>query len=253
MKKGQAKFAYYFKLFLVFFTLISFHSNGYADQSNSDPLEGFNRAIFTFNDTLDIYFLKPIATLYNKIMPKPLNQGVHNVFNNISNTYVIAEDLLQLHFYQMTSDLWRLGINTTIGIGGLFDVANRIGLPQYYNDFGMTLAYWGWKNSTYLVVPFYGPYTIRDAFSLPVDYFSFSVYPYIEPLYLRYEIYAVGVVDRRAQLLKVQEIMEEASFDKYLFVRNAYLQHRAYLIKENTSRTYADVATHLCAASNGTG
>lgn len=198
-----------------------------------DPYENFNRGVFAFNDKLDTYFLKPIAAVYNTIIPKPLNMGIHNVFNNLNNLYNIPNDLLQFNFYQMTSDIWRLGINTTLGIGGLFDVASRIGLKPYQNDFGLTLAKWGWHNSNYLVLPFYGPNTVRDGLSMPVDYYAFSIYPYIDPRSVRYSAYALGVVDRRAQLLKVQSIMEEAAIDRYVFIRNAYMQRRAYQIEQN--------------------
>lgn len=205
-----------------------------------DPLEGFNRAMFTLNDKIDIFILKPVATVYNKIMPRPLNKGIHNAFFNINTIPTVADDLLQANFYQATNDIWRIGINTTIGIGGLFDIAERMKLKPYSNDFGLTLARWGYTDSNYLVLPFFGPNTIRDAIGLPVDYFGFSVYPYITPPSLRYEIYGLGVIDRRAQLLKFQEVMEEASYDKYVFIRSAYMQRRAYQIEENNHRSYYD-------------
>lgn len=205
-----------------------------------DPLEKFNRAMFTFNDKLDIYILKPVATFYNAIMPRPLNQGIHNVFLNIGNLPTIANDILQFNFYQMANDMWRLGINTTVGIGGLFDIAGRIGLEPYSNDFGLTLAAWGYDNSTYLVLPFFGPNTIRDGIGIPVDYYAFSIYPYIKPYKTRYAIYGLGIIDRRAQLLQFQSVMEEASLDKYIFVRNAYMQRRAFQIEQNEHRSFAD-------------
>jgi len=211
----------------------------------TDPYEPFNRAMFTFNDKIDKYFLKPIATVYNKIMPKPLNVGVHNFFNNIGTIPTIINDLLQFHFYQMTNDLWRLGINTTVGVGGFFDMATRMKLPFYINDFGLTLATWGYKNSNYIVLPFFGPNTIRDGVGIPVDYYAFSVYPHIQPPSLRYQIYAVGIVDRRAQLLQYQKVFEEATYDEYLFMRNAYLQRRNYQIEQNAHRGYQDQCAQL--------
>jgi phospholipid-binding lipoprotein MlaA len=206
-----------------------------AQQSTytKDPLERFNRVMFTFNDKLDIYIMKPIAKFYNTIMPKPLNQGVHNFFNNIGELPTIANDVLQFNFYQFTNDLWRLGINTTIGIGGLFDIATRMGLPYYDNDFGLTLAHWGYTESTYLVLPFFGPNTIRDGIGMPVDYYGFSIYPYITPQSASYELYGLGVIDSRAQLLQFQPMLEEVAIDKYVFIRNAYMQHRTYQIEQN--------------------
>lgn len=204
----------------------------YASQANGDPLEPFNRAMFTFNDKLDIYLLKPAATVYDAIVPTPINLGIHNFFNNLNNVPTIANDILQLNFFQALSDIWRLAINTTIGIGGLFDVAERIGLKPYANDFGLTLARWGYKKSTFIVLPFFGPYTFRDGIGLPVDYYAFSVYPYVNSQTIRYILFGVGVIDRRAQLLQYQSVVDEVALDKYTFVRNAYLQRRDYQIEE---------------------
>lgn len=205
-----------------------------------DPYEKFNRGMFSFNDKLDTYLLKPIATFYNTIMPRPLNEGIHNFFLNIGNLPTIANDILQFNFYQMANDLWRLGVNTTVGVGGLFDIADRMGLKPYVNDFGLTLATWGYDNSNYLVLPFFGPNTIRDAIGIPVDYYAFSIYPHIKPYRTRYAIYGLGVIDRRAQLLQFQSVLEEASLDKYVFVRNAYMQRRAYQIDQNQHLSFAD-------------
>lgn len=245
--KKQKRFSFFAAFIASFFILITCCPPGYAAPapmanqiSSSDPLGRYNRIMYGFNDRVDILILKPIAKLYNAIMPKPLNQGIHNFFNNIYNVTSIVNDLLQFNFYQATSDIWRLGINTTIGIGGLFDVASRMNLPQYKNDFGLTMARWGWENSTFIVWPFFGASTLRDGIEIPVDYFYFSVYPYIQPPSLRLEVYGLGVIDRRVQLLRFQNVMEEAAFDKYVFVRNAYLQHRAYQINQVKHLGYKD-------------
>lgn len=211
-----------------------------VNTTNKDPLVRFNRAMFSFNDALDKIIIKPIATLYNKIIPRPLNLGINNFFNNLGELPTIANDILQLHFYQMANDMWRFGINSTLGIGGLFDVASRMDLKYYKNDFGLTLAYWGYQPSTYLVLPFLGPNTFRDAIGIPVDYFEFSVYPYIQPQSLRYQIFGLWIIDRRAQLLKYQSVMEEAALDKYVFFRNAYMQSRAYEIEQNKHLDFKD-------------
>ncbi|OGT58334.1 MAG: hypothetical protein A3F14_03450 [Gammaproteobacteria bacterium RIFCSPHIGHO2_12_FULL_43_28] len=206
----------------------------------SDPFERFNRAMFSFNEAADKVVLKPVATLYSNIIPKPLQKGVHNFFVNIRTVPTIANDLLQFNFYQATNDIWRFGLNTTVGLGGLVDVASCVRLKPYENDFGLTLAKWGYKNSNYLVVPFWGPNTFRDAIDLPVDYFAFSVYPYIHPRSTRYAVYGVGVVDRRVQALKFQGLLDEAALDKYVFFRNAYMQQRAYEIEKNQHLSYKD-------------
>lgn len=207
---------------------------------NQDPFEGLNRAIFAFNEKADQYALKPVANVYNTIMPKPLNQGIHNFFNNFGQLPTIANDILQLNFYQAANDSWRFIINSTVGILGFFDVASHMGLNYYANDFGLTLARYGWKNSTYLVLPLFGPSTIRDTVEIPVDYNLFSLYPYVEPQSRRYIIYGVGVVDRRAQLLQYQGVFEEVAIDKYVFMRNAYMQRRAHQIEEVKHLSYQD-------------
>lgn len=210
----------------------------FADQQIKDPYEKFNRGIFAFNDHLDTYILKPIAQFYNKIIPRPLNLGIHNFFNNLNNIPTIINDILQFNFYQAANDAWRLGINTTLGIGGLFDVAKTMGLDPYINDFGLTLARWGYKDSNYFIIPFLGASTIRDALGIPVDYYGFSVYPYIQPQSTRFEVIALGVVDWRAQLVKYQSVLEEVAVDKYAFQRDAYIQRRAYQIKQNEHLGY---------------
>lgn len=212
-----------------------------------DRFEKVNRAVFKFNDVLDTMFLRPVATLYNKIMPRPLNRGIHNFFNNIYTVPTIANDLLQLNIYQAMNDTWRLGINTTIGIGGLFDVASCMGLEPYTNDFGLTLATWGWCNSEYVVIPFWGPNTFRDGLGMPVDYYAFSVWPRIHPPRKRYELYALSVIDARAQLLSMQSLLDEVAYDKYIFVRNAYMQRRAFQIEENKRRGCVDRYCPPCA------
>lgn len=201
-------------------------------ETHNDPYEGFNRAMFVFNDKLDIYFLKPLATLYNAVIPKPLNQGINNFFVNLNLLPTIANDILQFHFQRMLNDTWRFGINSTIGVAGLFDVGSRIGLKYHHNDFGLTLATWGWGHSNYLVLPFFGPRTVRDMFEVPVDYYAFSVYPYIHSATISYSLYGLSVMDQRAQLLQYQPLFEEAAIDKYVFIRNAYLQRRTFEIEQ---------------------
>ena len=227
----------FFSVFIIISPL-SYAENYSPENKVNDPLIGFNRKMLDFNENIDIAILKPIATIYNKIIPKPLNQGINNFFNNIHNFPNIANDLLQLHFAQAANDSWRLLINSTIGIGGLFDVAERIKLPLYTNDFGLTLARWGYTNSTYIVWPFWGPSTIRDGIGGNVDYFVFSVYPRIHPARARYGLYALGVVDRRAQLLLLQPMLDEAILDKYSFMRHVYLQGRASQIENNMRLGY---------------
>jgi phospholipid-binding lipoprotein MlaA len=206
--------------------------------TNYDPYIAFNRPVYRFNDAFDTYFFKPVATFYNKIMPRPLNKGIHNVYNNLGNITNVANDVLQLHWYQGLNDLWRLGINTTVGIGGLFDIAERMDLEPYQNDFGLTMARWGWRNSNYLVFPFLGPSSPRDTIGFITDFYVLSIYPYIQPESLQYQVFALGALDRRAQLVKFENVMEAAALDKYVFLRSAYMQNRAHKIEENLEKGF---------------
>lgn len=203
------------------------------NSNNQDPYETFNRPMFYFNDWLDRVILKPVATLYNTILPMPLRKGISNFYNNIDMIPTVINDLLQGNFYQATSDTWRFGINSTIGILGFFDVATEIGLEPNREDLGLTLAQWGWKNSNYLVLPFVGPGTVRDQLSWPLNYQYMSIYPYIHSDNLRYGLYFGGLLVRRAELLHYEGLMETAALDKYTFVRDAYFQRRAYQIQRN--------------------
>lgn len=203
------------------------------NSNNQDPYETFNRPMFYFNDWLDRIILKPVATFYNTVLPMPLRKGISNFYNNVDMIPTVINDLLQGNFYQATSDTWRFGINTTIGILGFFDVATEIGLEPNREDLGLTLAQWGWKNSNYLVLPFVGPGTVRDQLSWPLNYQYMTIYPYIHSDNLRYGLYFGGLLVRRAELLHYEGLMETAALDKYTFVRDAYFQRRAYQIQRN--------------------
>ncbi len=205
-------------------------SSKYPPSHPQDPYEHFNRKVFAFNMALDRAFFRPVATVYDTILPWPVKKGVRNVFGNIGDVTSAANEVLQLHFAQAVADLARVVINTTIGIGGLIDVAVYMGLEKDKEDFGLTLARWGSKDTPYIVLPFLGPYTIRDLVGVPVDYFL-SIWPYIKWDALRYSMQGVYLIQRRANLLPGDKIVDEA-FDPYVFFRDAYLQRRAYLVKE---------------------
>jgi len=197
-----------------------------------DPLEGYNRFAYKVNDTLDKYIAKPASHIYNSVMPRPLNNMVNRAFENLDTIPTVLNDLLQANFYQATSDTWRLAINSTIGIGGAFDVAADMGLEYNVEDFGLTLAKWGWTNSVYFVIPILGPSTIRDALGRPVNY-TMSVFPYIRKVFWRNSLYVWYLLNQRAQLLRFQKVFDQAAIDPYVFTRNAYLQRRAYLIERD--------------------
>ncbi|MGD9108791.1 MAG: VacJ family lipoprotein [Gammaproteobacteria bacterium] len=202
------------------------------NQQQKDPYEKLNRAMFQFNEDLDYLILKPIAKTYNAITPSPVNTAVDNVFNNLTEIPTVINDLLQFNFYQATSDSWRFVINSTVGIGGILDVAKKTGLSRHYEDFGLTLARWGWKDSNYLVIPFLNSSTIRDGISL-IPYYYMTIYPYIRDWRSRYAILAWRAIDIRAQLLRFEKVYRAAAIDRYVLVRSAYLQRRRHLINQN--------------------
>ncbi len=204
-----------------------------ANTPNADPYERFNRIMFQFNEVADRLVLKPVATLFIKIVPKPLTKGLSNFYDNIDTIPTVANDLLQANFYQGTSDAWRLTINSTVGILGFFDVASKMGLEPNKEDFGLTLAQWGYRDSNYLVLPFLGPGTVRDQIGWPINYYLLTIYPYIYPVSTRNELYFTGLVVKRAELLRYQNVLAEASLDDYTFIRNAFMQRRAYQLERN--------------------
>ena len=189
-----------------------------------DPYEKLNRKVYAFNMAVDKVVTKPIAKVYDKVMPKPLNTGVSNFFDNLSLVPTIGNDILQGNLTYTLNDLWRFMVNSTLGIGGLFDVGTHIGLEEHHTDLGITFAKWGWQNSNYIVLPILGPSTMRDAVSYPGNIYM-SPWPYIDPESVRYGLYALDLVDTRAQLLPADKLIEQA-FDPYVFLRSAYLQLR---------------------------
>lgn len=193
-----------------------------------DPYEGYNRMMFKFNEGFDKVIFKPVAHLYNKVIPDPIDEGVTNFFKNLGEPVNVLNDMLQGHLVQALSDTWRFGVNSTAGLLGLFDVAHKIGLEHNKQDMGMTLARWGYHHSAYLVLPFFGPSTIRDTIGMPVDYFA-TPWPYIESVTVTTKLYALDMVDKRADLLKSDEFLNQVSVDDYIFMRDAYLQYRERL------------------------
>lgn len=218
------------KLILIFsITLLSACASVPGGPSEGDPFESYNRAMFSFNDTLDEYILKPVAEGYDAILPRPAKTGVSNFFNNINDIFVVLNDILQFKFKQAIEDASRLVFNSTIGLYGLIDVATPMGLPKHNEDFGQTLATWGVADGPYIVLPFFGPRTLRDT----SDIIILATY---DPLYeienkdALYGAIFLKTIDTRYKLLKVSRIVEQAALDKYSFIRDAYLQNRKNLI-----------------------
>ena len=205
---------------------------GVADRHTAgpkDPYEPFNRKVFAFNDTLDTYALKPVATAYTKVVPSPIRTGVHNFFGNFSDAWSAVNQLLQGKPGDAGSMTLRVLTNTTIGIGGLFDPATSLGLERKSEDLGQTLGVWGLEPGPYLVLPLFGSSDIRDGLALPAD-------TYVSPALLVPKFWqgvavdAVGVVDTRAGLLGASQMLDELAFDRYTFMRDAYITRRRSLV-----------------------
>ena len=190
-----------------------------------DPWESMNRSVARFNDKVDDNVLKPVASGYRNVVPDLIQTGVRNVFNNFADMWSTVNNLLQLKPANTAESLGRVIVNTVFGIYGIFDVATYIKLERHPEDFGQTLGYWGVPNGPYLVLPLFGPSTLRDGASMPVD-FAVSPTKLISDIPTRNEVFALRLVSKRAELLKSGSMLEEASIDKYSFTRDAYLQYR---------------------------
>jgi phospholipid-binding lipoprotein MlaA len=194
-----------------------------------DPYEPFNRKMFAFNDTLDTYALKPVATAYKNVVPSPVRTGVHNFFGNFSDAWSAVNQLLQGKAGNAATMTMRVLTNTTIGIAGLFDPATDLGLERKSEDLGQTLGRWGLEPGPYLVLPLFGSSDIRDGLALPAD-------TYVTPALLvpstwqKIGVDAVGVVDARAGLLGASQMLDELAFDRYTFMRDAYVTRRRSLV-----------------------
>lgn len=198
--------------------------------TNSGPLEQMNRATHEFNTTVDGIFLKPVARTYRHITPAFVRTAVRNFFSNIDDVRVVANDVLQLNFIQAASDLSRVVVNTTLGGGGVINAADSLfGLKKNHEDFGKTLAHWGVGAGPYVVLPFFGPSTVRDSFGIGFD-FLLDPIPAADHISSRNSLIAGKTVESRAGVLSFDDLIIG---DEYLFLRGAYLQHREYVVNEN--------------------
>ena len=193
-----------------------------------DPWEGANRKIHKFNDGADRAILKPLAKGYERVFPKFIRRHIHNVFRNIATPSVAVNQLLQGKGKLSASDASRFLINSTVGIGGLFDVATAAGLTEHEEDFGQTMVVWGVGGGPFVSIPLRGPATTTHAFGMLVEAFA-NPLRLISPARDRYIVYGVSLVDLRAELLLAESLVVG---DEYLFLRDAYLQRREYLIND---------------------
>jgi phospholipid-binding lipoprotein MlaA len=208
--------------------------SGCAGPNPRDPYEGFNRAMFKFNDTVDEYALKPAATAYRNVLPSFVQTGVNNFFGNLADVWSAVNNLLQGKGEAGMSDVSRVALNSTLGIVGLFDIASEAGLQKHKEDFGQTLGNWGVPSGPYLMLPLLGPSTVRDTAALPLD-IKGDIWAYKEPVYIRNTGTAVRAVDQRANLLDASSLLEDAALDRYEFIRDGYLQRRESQIYDGES------------------
>jgi phospholipid-binding lipoprotein MlaA len=201
-------------------------------QNPRDPFEKFNRAMFTFNDTVDRYALKPAATAYKEHTPSFLQTGINNFFGNLADLWSAANNLLQGKGQDGMNDLTRVGLNSTFGLLGVLDIASEAGIRKHNEDLGQTLGYWGVPSGPYVMLPLLGPSTLRDTAALPADLWG-DPWSHKFPVGWRNTGIAVRAVDQRAVVLDASNLLEEAALDRYEFIRDGYLQRRE-------SRVYDD-------------
>ena len=195
-----------------------------------DPWESFNRQVHGFNEGLDEAVVKPVAIAYQDVTPALLRTGVSNFFGNLSDAWSLVNNVLQLKPKESIETLARVGVNTTIGLAGVLDVATQLNLQKHNEDFGQTLGRWGVPTGPYLVLPLLGPSTLRDTAALPV-YWHGNLIGGLDDSTLRNSLTALRVVDLRAGLLRASQMIDSAALDKYSFTRDAYLQRRRSLIR----------------------
>jgi phospholipid-binding lipoprotein MlaA len=208
-------------------------ATGCASLSQDDPFESYNRKMDSFNNRLDRAVAKPLAKAYVKVTPAPVRGWVGNFFSNLGDPWIGVNNLLQGKPVDALSDFMRFMVNSTIGIGGLLDVATEAQIPKHDEDFGLTLGRWGVGSGPYLVLPLLGPSSLRDAVGLSLDTYAASGSQLVSHVPTRNTITAVHFVDKRARFLGGERTLEEGSLDKYRFMRDFYLQQRRYKVDDN--------------------
>ena len=196
-----------------------------ANPNPADPFESFNRGTHKFNDTVDRAFLRPVAVVYEDVVPRLVRTGVNNFFFNLTDFWSMANSVMQLNMEQSALTFMRLNVNTFFGLGGILDVATEVGIERHPEDFGQTLGRYRVPPGPYVVIPFLGPSNVRDGASLLVDYQG-GLVSNVNDIPVRNSMYALKYVDLRAELLKVDRLVQGAALDEYSFIRDVYLQHR---------------------------
>lgn len=200
----------------------------------SDPLEGVNRVFFGLNEVVDILIVTPTVNVWNAIVPSPVRNGVSNVFSNLDDVYAGLNHALQGNGTQAAVDFQRVAVNTTIGLGGIFDVGTKVGLQKVYGDFGQTLGVWGAAPGPYLVVPLLGPSNLRETVGRAFRTAS-DPRTYLDAG-LSSSLMALELIDNRASAAATEKLISASSFDKYAFTRSLYMQRRAALVAAGSSK-----------------
>ncbi len=225
----------------VLFASSAFLLAGCATTKNPvDPYENYNRVVFKFNRGLDYAILRPVADLYDTVIPEPIQGGIGRMYTNFYEPSRVINDILQGEGLYACQDGARFVVNTTVGLVGFFDVAQSLGYPPHNQDFGITMARWGWDQSAFLVVPFLGVYTVRDFSAIPFNSYAFTFWPYLRPESLSWELYFLELIHDRSVLRPTDKVIDEA-IDPYLLVRDAYLQKRKQDISIQKSGRHPDI------------
>jgi phospholipid-binding lipoprotein MlaA len=220
------------KRLLVLFTVALLAGCATVPVTNSnprDPWESFNRGVFEFNDELDKGLVRPAVSVYTTVIPPGFRTGITNFFSNVGDVWVGVNNFLQGKPDQGVSDFGRVLVNSTMGLGGLFDVASGMGLQHHNEDFGQTLGRWGVEPGPYLVVPVIGPRDVRDGFGFVVDIYGNPIH-YMHDVRWRNSLWGLSFIDARANLNDAVNILDTAALDRYTFVRESYLQRRRNLV-----------------------
>ena len=199
-------------------------------QSRVDPFEPWNRAMFEVNDVVDGNIVKPVAEAYVKYTPEPIRTGISNFFGNIEDLFVGINNVLEGNGNRAGDDFGRVLLNTTFGLGGIFDLASMMGIERHTQDFGITFGKWGFSQGPYFFVPLFGPTTVRDGTGTVIRAFLGPTTYIFTDVPVRNIIWGVGALDLRANMLGTESMVDQAALDRYRFIRNAYLRARRYQV-----------------------
>ena len=198
-------------------------------EKNPDPFESVNRAVFAFNDVMDRWLIRPVAQGYDWVTPDPVQRGIGNFYANLYDFNSAINGALQWRWKGVAQSSGRFLVNSTVGLLGFFDVATRMGIRPYRTDFGHTLAIWGLDSGPYLMIPFFGPRTVRSGAGTLFDLYTSVPALYIDDGIVRWSIWGLELIDGRARLLETDELI---SGDRYIFIRDVYLQTRETFVND---------------------